>query len=348
MKRMKKMEKMLSVLCMTALFGAAGCTSTANAVKDPVRPEILDWQSVIDTLLKPENVDVLKGWNLAVVTPDDPLSRDFGVFFVEALRTKGLKVVYQDNTVIQKEIDRQMSGMVDDHYIKALGHQHGAEVSIQLLITRNIDAAYQIKIQMKAANVETNAVMASGAAIVPVPASTPNYDEVSLEAGTRSDETKRAALAFLEGKISPVYEVLPPPPPKKPFKLPFLNRNKKHIGVVGGVSGYAGTGQNAVGGGVTGEFSNHRWYVSGSLPLLELKGGYIVTWFDAPLFGDSGLMLGIGESGIIFAGSDTMFALFTYCGLLSKFFTADIRFFFLGTLGVGIGANLSLGYKWEL
>jgi len=324
----------------------------------------VDWQSAINELLKPEKVQVLRGWNLAVVAPDDPLSKEFGSAFIESLKKNGLKVVYTDNTVIQKEIDRQFSGMVDDKYIKAVGHQYGAEISIQLLITRNMDIENQVKIQMKAANVETNSVMAVGVTKVVVPSTAANYYDISLEAGTETDETKRATLAFLEGKVSAVYDVVEKP--RKEFKLPKLPEIDPDCNYVGvylplnygaGTKSYSSHGIGWIGF----DASAYNFHLSLSIEdgfrWTNLRMGGIVRYWNVPIIGNVGFVIG-GEIGGSWGDQHggPVFCLGPYCGFISKFFNIYVEpGLFLPLLydsgdnnPLGINFSVGFGYKWEL
>jgi hypothetical protein len=183
-----------------------------------------DFRDIADELLAGENLEVFQGRNVALISGKDPVSTDFAVSFQNKLKSAGATVVFSDQKVIQKEIDRQMSGLVDDEEITAIGHEKGAEIVIQLILCRIPDNT-KIKIMMIAAYVETNTLAASGVAIQNLD---PPYDKLARDLPLQNEDAvatvRKKTLALVEEKTSGVHD----DPMPEPFSFPSLDFIKEN------------------------------------------------------------------------------------------------------------------------
>jgi hypothetical protein len=180
--------------------------------------------NIADKLLSESTVNVLKKQDIAIVCASDPVSSDFAIAFQNKVKNFAT-VVFTDHKVIQKEIDRQMSGIVDDKEIVALGHERGADIVIQLILCR-IPDNLNIKVIMTAVYVEGNSLAASDVVITSIPS---NYDinRLPLQSEDAMSVVKKMTNRIVASKIDGIYDeplnpiddepvVLPPPPPPAP------------------------------------------------------------------------------------------------------------------------------------
>jgi hypothetical protein len=185
--------------------------------------------TIADKLLSATTVNVLKGQDIAIVCASDPVSSDFTIAFQNKVKSFAT-AVFTDHKVIQKEIDRQMSGIVDDKEIVALGHEKGADIVIQLILCRIPDNP-NIKIIMTAAYVEGNSLAASDVVITSIPS---NYDinRLPLQSEDATSVVKKMTNRIVSSNIDGIYNeplnpiddepVVPPPPlppPPPPQKV---------------------------------------------------------------------------------------------------------------------------------
>ncbi|GHT78639.1 hypothetical protein FACS1894130_05600 [Spirochaetia bacterium] len=179
---MKRLVVSMLVLLPSILFAAAP-----------------DWDSAAKNLLSREDVSsALSGKRIAIVCEDTPIHRAV-IRSIQAEALKIATVVLTDDKIIKKEVDRQLSGLVDDEYMEGIGHQYGAQIVLEVSVLRVPKDPTKLKISMMAVSVRTNALEASGVFVLNVPR---GFDISDIEVPLKSplDEIKEITNDLIAGK----------------------------------------------------------------------------------------------------------------------------------------------------
>jgi hypothetical protein len=173
----------------------------------------------VEQLLSPQVRAGLADRRVALIHAQDPVSSEFARVFREKLVTFAT-VVYTDQKIIQGEIDRQMSGLVNDAELVSLGRQRGAEIVVQLILCR-APGSPKIRGILTAIHVETNTLAASNAVESDPPRGL-DLSRLPLQKEDAVSEVRRLTLAIVNSKAGDVYDD-PIPPPREPLRLPRIN-----------------------------------------------------------------------------------------------------------------------------
>ncbi|MHC6201627.1 hypothetical protein ACYULU_00335 [Breznakiellaceae bacterium SP9] len=160
------------------------------------------FDDIAEELFSPKEViAALKNQQVVIVSQEDPVS----LAFAEAAQGKlqrFARVVRLDQKIIQGEVDRQLSGLVDDNEVRSIGNQYRAEIVVQLILCRTRDN--QVKYRLMAVQVKRNYLAAQNIVIKSgLPRGWENkLQDLPREGESPTDEIKRAVLALLKEKIS--------------------------------------------------------------------------------------------------------------------------------------------------
>lgn len=158
-----------------------------------------DWDSAAKNLLSRKDVSsALSGKRIAIVCEDTPIHRAV-IRSIQAEALKIATVVLMDDKIIKKEVDRQLSGLVDDEYMEGIGRQYGAQIVLEVSVLRVPKDPAKLKISMMAVSVRTNALEASGVFVFNVPR---GFDISDIEVPLKSplDEIKEITNNLIAGK----------------------------------------------------------------------------------------------------------------------------------------------------
>jgi hypothetical protein len=174
-----------------------------------------------EQLLSPKVRAGLENRDLALVHADDPVSSDFARIVRGKLGAFAV-VVSADQKIIEGEIKRQESGLVDDDEIISIGHQKGADIVVQLILCRTPGEKTKIKAMLTAVHVETNTLAASNAVETDPPRGLDLGRLPFLQKEDEIGEVRRMTLAIVNSKAGSIHDD-PLPPPKEPLRLPQIN-----------------------------------------------------------------------------------------------------------------------------
>jgi hypothetical protein len=206
-------RKRLAIIMLPWLLAAGGALPAAS----------LD--EIAEHLLSPQVRAALGDRRLALIHARDSASSEFARIFRGKLGAFAT-VVFTDQKIIQGEIDRQMSGLVDDAEIVSIGHQRGAEIVVQLILCR-APGNPKIRAILTAIHIETNTLAASNAVEMNPPRSF-DVSRLPLQKEDAISEVRRMTTSIVNSKAGDVHND-PMPPPREPLRLPRINWLKDYF-----------------------------------------------------------------------------------------------------------------------
>lgn len=119
---------------------------------EPSRSELSE---ITADFIQSSNIEnAIYGKDIALNFQDGYLITDFTNLFRSSV-VQCSTVVFSDNSIIQREINRQLSGNVDDSEAIKIGHQKGAEIVLNLDLYK-LPGTEMIDIKLIAANISLN------------------------------------------------------------------------------------------------------------------------------------------------------------------------------------------------
>jgi len=167
-----------------------------------------NWNAVLGELLSLKNELALRGYTVLLNSAGDSVSRDLAGEFSRELVSRGVQVILGAQAVTQSEIDRQLaSGVVDDSEIKSAGRKSGADIVVQLVLTRSFKKQNQVNVLMTAVNVESNMLVCSAAVpTTAIPKADIDSAKLPLENVDPAVKTRESAMQIVKQNMSAIYD----------------------------------------------------------------------------------------------------------------------------------------------